>query len=506
MLAFVEAQLITDRFDTSALQSSAAPWARLLVHTNIVFPCSIAIASGVFIFGRRELLAVLRHARHQPIGARTGLLLAAHFAALFVFVATTRALFEATPDSGGWWTVAFWISSGAVSVALLALAGLPARAWATLASRSTGALAIGIAAGIMAWITGQSTVVGFWHPLGNATLNSAHALLSLVVGDAVLDPDLFVIGTEGFMVKVGIGCSGYEGIGLTWIFVSVYLWLFRRSLRFPQALLLLPLGTLAVWITNLLRIVILILIGDRWSPDLAIGAFHTRAGWVLFCGVSLALITMAQRARFFHRAGRAALVEGHPLSSALPWLLPLLVLLGVRLGTSPFTSDGAGLTSLAALLGAGAIWLHRGDYGSLRWRFSWTPVLVGSLVFVVWSALSSPGTLAVEESGTRLASVGFAARFLGSALVVPIAEELAFRGYLMRRLISADVDRVKVGAWTGVSFVGSSLLFGLAHEQWILATVAGLAYALVLYRRRSLADAIVAHAVTNGLLLIHESF
>jgi len=91
-------------------------------------------------------------------------------------------------------------------------------------------------------------------------------------------------------------------------------------------------------------------------------------------------------------------------------------------------------------------------------------------------------------------------RVVGSVLTVPFAEELAFRGYLTRRLISTDTDEVPLGQFSWLSFVVSSVLFGLLHGSYLAGTLAGMAYALALYRRRVLGDAILAHAVTNALI------
>jgi hypothetical protein len=65
LLLFAEGQLITDRFDISALRTNSALWARLLEQTQVAFPCGIAIASAYFIFGRHELVVAARAAaRH----------------------------------------------------------------------------------------------------------------------------------------------------------------------------------------------------------------------------------------------------------------------------------------------------------------------------------------------------------------------------------------------------------------------------------------------------------
>jgi CAAX prenyl protease-like protein len=94
-------------------------------------------------------------------------------------------------------------------------------------------------------------------------------------------------------------------------------------------------------------------------------------------------------------------------------------------------------------------------------------------------------------------------RVVGSVVTVPLAEELAFRGYLPRRLQAADFEAVPLGRFTGLSFLASSVLFGLLHGRWLAGTLAGMFYALALYRRRDLAEPVLAHAVTNALIAAH---
>ena len=88
----------------------------------------------------------------------------------------------------------------------------------------------------------------------------------------------------------------------------------------------------------------------------------------------------------------------------------------------------------------------------------------------------------------------------GSVVVVPLAEELAFRSFLTRRLVAADFTEVLPGQFSWPSFLISSALFGALHGRWLAGTIAGMAYALVLYRRGELGDAISAHAITNALI------
>ena len=100
------------------------------------------------------------------------------------------------------------------------------------------------------------------------------------------------------------------------------------------------------------------------------------------------------------------------------------------------------------------------------------------------------------------AAAWLTARVFGSVVAVPLAEELAFRGYLMRRLIAADFTNVSLKTFTLLSFLISSALFGAMHERWLAGTLAGMLYSLAAYRRGRLGDPIIAHAVTNALIAL----
>jgi CAAX prenyl protease-like protein len=158
-----------------------------------------------------------------------------------------------------------------------------------------------------------------------------------------------------------------------------------------------------------------------------------------------------------------------------------------------------------------ALWPFRRQYAAMGpWSGSWAAVGVGVLTFVGWMALepyyrvssgvvtATPNALA---SMSRLSALAWlVVRVFGSVVTVPLAEELAFRGFLTRRLIAADFQEVPPGRFTWPSFLGSSIAFGLLHQRWLAGTLAGMAYALVYYRRGRIADAVLAHATTNALI------
>jgi hypothetical protein len=94
-----------------------------------------------------------------------------------------------------------------------------------------------------------------------------------------------------------------------------------------------------------------------------------------------------------------------------------------------------------------------------------------------------------------------AVRVLESAALVPVLEELFWRGWLMRWAIRADFENVPVGQYTALSFWTVAFLFAAEHgPYWEVGLIAGVAYNWWCVRTRNLADCILAHAVTNGLL------
>src|ERR1039458_6009699 len=92
-------------------------------------------------------------------------------------------------------------------------------------------------------------------------------------------------------------------------------------------------------------------------------------------------------------------------------------------------------------------------------------------------------------------------RVLESAILVPVLEELFWRGWLMRWVIRPDFESVPLGQYTALSFWAVALLFATEHgPYWEVGLIAGVSYNWWLVRTRNLADCMLAHAVTNALL------
>ena len=135
-------------------------------------------------------------------------------------------------------------------------------------------------------------------------------------------PATGTLGTQRFAVEIAPACSGLEGVGLMLIFSVLWLWCFRNDYRFPRALLLIPIGIVAIFILNSVRIAALILIGDAGATTVALGGFHSQAGWIAFNGVALGLASLAHRVPYLSSGPKPAVTEGahiHPDAYLAPF-------------------------------------------------------------------------------------------------------------------------------------------------------------------------------------------
>jgi uncharacterized protein len=170
------------------------------------------------------------------------------------------------------------------------------------------------------------------------------------------------------------------------------------------------------------------------------------------------------------------------------------------------------LYPLKTLCVAALLLRYLGEYRELRLQEIWqqrrgslVAVVAGLATFFVWVSLDwnlsvtggakgfdptlfPEGPLRLWMTLTRMA---------GAVLVVPLMEEIFWRSFLLRYLISADFESVALGAFTWSSFIASTILFGLEHHEIAAGMAAGATYSIILYRSRSLTHCVLAHAVTN---------
>jgi exosortase E/protease (VPEID-CTERM system) len=418
-------------------------------------------------------------------------------------------------------------------VLLLGLACIPVRAWVAMVRR-TGAVGVwACLGGLVVWLprTPEQHLLWKWTEnwpvrwLQGVTYGMVRAVLGWWLPDVTGDPANFTIGSGRFVAQVNDSCSGVEGLGLILVFTGMWLWFFRREIRFPRALLLVPAALVTMWALNVLRIAALVMVGVRWGGEAAVYGFHSEAGWIAFTAVALGFSLAMLRIPWMRRDGvggevggagapRAGEAETFGEAAATPaYLVPFLAIIAASY-VSKLAFGSAGFEVLYGLrfVAAGAaLWVFRGELKKLDWRFGWLGPVVGALMFAVWvspemwgrgagsSGLGS--ALAVLPAWERLGWL--AVRVTAAVVTVPIAEELAFRGYLARRLMGREFDRVAFRTLGIVPIALSSIAFGSMHgAQWAVGIVAGLAYALVLKRTGRVGEAVAAHATSNLLLAV----
>ncbi len=513
-LLFVEYLSFSIAFDATPLGLRADGWvvAGQLGSLAVLAACGV-VGAAVVIRADGTAARTLTSARnlllaYRRLDASSRGVIAAHLvSACVLWWLSARIFAPAGPPSGvpALWLLIWALTGLAVALSALA-AAIPQAQLAPLAKAHGVSLALGAAVGVGAWLAGLASSV-LWWPLGPMTLRAVMAVLGFVLPEPMADPARAIVGSKRFAVTVAPSCSGFEGIGMITAFAAAYLLLSRRQLRFPRALLLLPLGIVTAWVANVARLVLLVLVGTWFSEDVAVNGFHVKAGWLFFCVVSLSLVLLVSRARFFVDAPSESSLR-HPVDA---YLLPFLVLVATSLVTGLFVSRLDLLYGLRILAVVPVLVVFREFYRDVPWRWSWIAVAAGIVAAVLFVALAPRGDEAAlqgwEEEWQAVPAWGqglwLALRVLGSVLVVPVAEELAFRGYLLRRLVARDFERVPFGQWTPWAVLVSSAAFGAIHAGWLAGALAGLLYAVVQIRGRSLADAVLAHVTSNAAVAIY---
>ncbi len=341
-------------------------------------------------------------------------------------------------------------------------------------------------------------------PLTRGTFAAVVALLRLWR----VEPDVaaadYVIGVDDFYVQIAQACSGVEGLALVTGFTIVYALLFRdtiRPLRFAATVL--PAALAASWALNALRIAVLIMIGARISPDLAVEGFHSYAGWLFFTLLALGLMAAVQATPWLHRpAAAAAAPAAAPRLRADPLaarILPFVafMLAGVAAGAFFVPADlGYPLKAVVLALAVALFWPAIRE---MPWRVDPAAAAAGAGVGVLWLALApagaEPALAAALAALPGWAMAGWAvARLVGTVALVPLVEELFFRGYVLARL-----DRGGA-AMRALAVAVSTAAFATLHGQWLAAGIAGAVFAAVMLWRGRVTDAVVAHIVANAVV------
>jgi exosortase E/protease (VPEID-CTERM system) len=513
IVLFAEKFLLNFFVDFGAAQAATGlgEFVRQNQHWGFRFAVTFAAALALFVYvdGNARLKALNTRARESPL-AMSWLVL--HIALLWPLATLTNSFFGIHALQWPMGVLAsLWLLTAAVSIGALLAALAPWRIWHE-AVASLGRLWIyaAAAAGLASVAIQWSEML--WAPTTQITFDLVQRILRPLIPTLRSNAATQVLDTGRFAVQVSYLCSGLEGAGLLLGFCSAWLVYFRRDYYFPRALIIFPLGLALLFGLNILRIAALVLIGHVGYPDIAIYGFHSQAGWIAFNCTAGGLAFVSSRSPWFNRtAASAAHQTGDNPTAA--FLLPLLAILAAGMLSRAASGTFEWLYPLRVLAGAVVIVLCWPRLRNLEFRFTWRGIATGVGVFGMWLGAShflarvSPmpaGLLGLSSSGRTL---WITARVVGGVVTVPIAEELAYRGFLMRRLTGAAFDSMPFGEVGAGALVVSSIAFGLGHGAWWwAASLAGLGYGLLLIRTGRMGEAIGAHATTNALIAVWVLF
>ena len=321
---------------------------------------------------------------------------------------------------------------------------------------------------------------------------------------------LHQISINEFSVEITPKCLGYEGVVIVIFVLSVYFYFNRHRLNFPNILLIYPLISTILFLSNSLRIAVLLIIGAKISPDMAVLGFHSAAGWFELLTILGLSILLVNKSTFFSKLSTQYIFD---LSLNKTQLAPQILLIFCSL-FSLLISPGFEWTYPVKVLVVGLfIW---SCWPKLNLRLSkqlFLPIVLGILTFLIWIALVPLD----EEKSIFFASKLFAVpqwgvilwtifRVFGSTIIVPLAEELAFRGYLFDELKDVLTSRFKsYPQWFNsiIVIIITSIGFGLLHSAWLAATLSGILFGFIRLRKNNVLDAVICHGVANLLLSVY---
>ena len=195
-----------------------------------------------------------------------------------------------------------------------------------------------------------------------------------------------------------------------------------------------------------------------------------------------------------------------------PFVAPFALFMGLLFVRQKFPEQGWWLYGACSLLVFGLIlWLRprlqSQDPAPVPVRNS---ILLGLGAIVLWIALDPwmPRTggprdntfpfVAAFQLGIVPGSLAILFRIFGAVVVVPIAEELFWRGYLMRSIIKPEFEEVPLGTFQPLSFYITTVAFALVHAEIGSAILFGLVAGWWFIKTKSLKAVILLHAAANA--------
>lgn len=303
VVLIAELLALTVRFDTKSLASVRSWWTGWLENISFLPEIVVAVATALLVVDARGLkVSGERVLRESVAYLRWWMFFFGHVALFVGLGLATEHLFEDLPRTGNVspFAAVGWVLLVPATLTMWILAVGPLESWTCFVRQEYRALLAGGGVGMAAWWAGRITQ-RLWRPLGIETLATVEWLLRRFYpeGKIVSRVATKTIGIQRFAATIAPDCSGYQGIGLIIVILLAFLWVYRANLRFPQAVLLIPLGIASFWLVNVVRITALIVAATFLSHELVVGCFHSQAGWLAFNLLALGLCAAALRIPFF---------------------------------------------------------------------------------------------------------------------------------------------------------------------------------------------------------------
>ena len=486
-----------------ALSEALPPLLRVLPSSSVGWVLSLLCFTVLHFHVRPFHFPIIRSFSKQKFAL---LLIGVAICFFFAF----RGLAQVSEVLHGWYSIRQFRTCVLLGVLLLTVAACSLGGRSKKKFQVLSILFSLAAAGLIAeWMALSRHLAASWRPLSSFNVLSTVQTLRAMGFEPSYDLPFRWVRLNGFRVFIRFGCSGTDGITTLLLILGIFLYLERKHLRFPNAYFLLPLAFVLSLMGNTFRLVLMMLVGAYYSHEIALNGFHAHVGWIFLSAIGLITMYIGLKDPHFSKSKRVKVFQGNP---TLPYLLPLMVLV-MSLLLSRLFDTGEDRFYPVRILAAGLVlFFLRGALKRWSPTFDWGACGIGALAFFAWLFLEkfhqtevSPRRLLafVDGSEPLLKFTWLSIRILGSTLVIPLVEELAFRGYLARRLVSEKFERVKPGAYTPTAFFVSSILFGGLHGRFIAGMFAGMLFFWAASRSKRLFSAVLAHATCNGLIALY---
>ena len=132
-----------------------------------------------------------------------------------------------------------------------------------------------------------------WPYFSSGVLQSLVFILTPFYEINTYPPHTLII--EKFSVSIAKACSGLDSIALYIGFMAIIAYIERHRLNISTYTIIFTIGLIGVYFLNILRVLLLLLIGVHISPELALGLFHTYAGLILFLAYFWSLLSFSYK-------------------------------------------------------------------------------------------------------------------------------------------------------------------------------------------------------------------